>query len=102
MLTAVTPITRMLLSIIQMQFIFLNTTDLDMGRHKVISRFGLMHMVATNLCEWLYVLVEETKHEIHHLKHGNIIGKYGKSLSSSHFSLFFLHLFFDIFLNVHF
>ncbi|XP_031634080.1 proton channel OtopLc-like isoform X2 [Contarinia nasturtii] len=70
---AVTPIARMLLSIIQMQFIFLNTTDLDMGRHKVVSRFGLMHMVATNLCEWLYVLVEETKHEIHHFQH--IIGK---------------------------
>lgn len=28
-----------------------------------------MHMVATNLCEWLYVLVEETKHEIWHLSH---------------------------------
>lgn len=26
-----------------------------------------MHMIATNLCEWLYVLVEETKHEIVHL-----------------------------------
>lgn len=23
----------------------LNTNDLDMGNHKVISRFGLMHMV---------------------------------------------------------
>lgn len=68
-MTALTPIARMLLSIIQMQFIFLNTTDLDLGRHKVVSRFGLMHMVATNLCEWLYVLVEETKHEIHHLRH---------------------------------
>jgi Otopetrin len=40
-----------------------------MGRHKVIARFGLMHMVATNLCEWLYTLVEETKHEIWHLSH---------------------------------
>lgn len=40
-----------------------------MGRNKVISRFGLMHMVATNLCEWLYTLVEETKHEIWHLSH---------------------------------
>lgn len=40
-----------------------------MGRHKVIARFGLMHMVATNLCEWLYTLVEETKHEIYHLEH---------------------------------
>lgn len=62
---ALTPIARMLLSIIQMQFIFLNTTDLDMGRHKVICRFGLMHMIATNICEWLHVLVEETKHDIH-------------------------------------
>lgn len=40
-----------------------------MGKHKVISRFALMHMVATNLCEWLYTLVEETKHEIWHLAH---------------------------------
>lgn len=40
-----------------------------MGRHKVVARFGLMHMVATNLCEWLYTLVEETKHEIWHLAH---------------------------------
>lgn len=38
-----------------------------MARHVAISRFGLMHMIATNLCEWLYVLVEETKHEIIHL-----------------------------------
>lgn len=64
---AITPIMRTILCIIQVQFIFLNTKDLDMGRHKVISRFGLMHMVATNLCEWLYVLVEETKHEIFHV-----------------------------------
>lgn len=26
-----------------------------------------MHMIATNLCEWFNVLVEETKHEIVHL-----------------------------------
>ncbi|KAG5678088.1 hypothetical protein PVAND_007790 [Polypedilum vanderplanki] len=63
------PSLRMLLSIVQIQFIFLNTNDLDMGSHKVISRFGLMHMVATNLCEWLYTLIEETKHEIYHLGH---------------------------------
>ncbi|XP_067636088.1 proton channel OtopLc isoform X3 [Eurosta solidaginis] len=64
---AITPICRMILAIIQIQFIFLNTTYLDMARHKVTCRFGLMHMVATNLCEWLYVLVEETKHEIYHI-----------------------------------
>jgi hypothetical protein len=30
-----------------------------------------MHMVATNLCEWIYVLVEETKHEIYHGGHSD-------------------------------
>lgn len=64
---AVNPAARMLLTIVQMQFIFLNTKELHMTNHKVISRFGLMHMVATNLCEWIYVLIEETKHEIDHL-----------------------------------
>lgn len=82
------PLARMTLTIAQMQFIcelktipaniyltnhkllVLNTTELDMAKHKVIARFGLMHMVATNLCEWLYTLVEETKHEIWHLAHG--------------------------------
>ncbi|KAG5676950.1 hypothetical protein PVAND_006743 [Polypedilum vanderplanki] len=56
-----------------MQFIFLNTKELNMTRHKVISRFGLMHLIATNLCEWVYVLVEETKHEIDHLFNHDII-----------------------------
>ncbi|XP_075154951.1 otopetrin-like b isoform X3 [Haematobia irritans] len=69
---AITPLCRMILCIGQVQFIFLNTTYLDMARHKVFSRFGLMHMVATNLCEWLYVLVEETKHEIFHIGHHDV------------------------------
>lgn len=33
-------------------------------RHKIIARFGLMHMIATNLSVWLNVLIQETKHEI--------------------------------------
>ncbi|XP_068154523.1 proton channel OtopLc isoform X1 [Drosophila tropicalis] len=69
---AITPICRMILCIAQVQFIFLNTTYMDMARHKVTSRFGLMHMVATNLCEWLYVLVEETKHEIFHISQHDV------------------------------
>lgn len=32
--------------------------------HRVIARFGLMHMIGTNLSVWLNVLVQETKHEI--------------------------------------
>ncbi|GAB0087070.1 Otopetrin [Sergentomyia squamirostris] len=78
---ALTPVARMILCIIQMKFIFLNTTELDMARHKVIARFGLMHMVATNLCEWLYVLVEETKHEIFHLSHTSH-GGLGKAVAA--------------------
>lgn len=33
-------------------------------RHRVFSRFGLMHMIGTNLSVWLNVLIQETKHEI--------------------------------------
>jgi hypothetical protein len=64
---AINPAFRILLIIIQMQFIFLNTKELNMMQHKVITRFGIMHLIATNLCEWIHVLVEETKHEIDHL-----------------------------------
>lgn len=39
------------------------------SKYRGVAKFGVMHMVATNLCEWLYVIVEETKHEIIHLKH---------------------------------
>ncbi|XP_047111758.1 proton channel OtopLc-like [Schistocerca piceifrons] len=71
-LQAVTPAARMLLTLLQMQFIFMNSKDLKLNEYRVVSRLGLMHMTATNLCEWLYVLVEETKHEIVHLAmHGD-------------------------------
>ena len=33
-------------------------------KQKAIAYFGLMHMIATNLCVWLNVIIEETKHEI--------------------------------------
>lgn len=65
----------MILCIMQMQFIFLNSEDFETNRRKVIVRFGLMHMLATNVCEWLYVLVEETRHEISH-NTDNVTGKY--------------------------
>ncbi|XP_022917685.2 proton channel OtopLc-like [Onthophagus taurus] len=66
-LNAITPAIRMILTIVQIQFIFLNGKDINTAKHRIISRFGLMHMIATNLCEWLYVLIEETDHEIIHL-----------------------------------
>lgn len=33
-------------------------------RHRVVAKFGLMHMIGTNLSVWLNVLVQETRHEI--------------------------------------
>lgn len=51
-----------------------------MGRYKDIARFGLMHMVATNISEWLYILVEETKHEIWHLAHTLTSGDHNDSM----------------------
>ncbi|CAB3256578.1 unnamed protein product [Arctia plantaginis] len=71
--SVITPALRMSLTLVQMQFMFLTNKDIESGSFKLLQRFGFMHMVATNLCEWLYVLVEETKHEIHHLEH-NILG----------------------------
>ncbi|CAH0628946.1 unnamed protein product [Chrysodeixis includens] len=74
-LSVITPGLRMALTLGQMQFMFLTNKDIETGRHKLIQRFGFMHMIATNLCEWLYVLVEETKHEIHHLEHTILLPK---------------------------
>ncbi|CAG0882994.1 unnamed protein product, partial [Cyprideis torosa] len=50
----------------QMYFVFLNAKVL-VPRRFYIGEFGLMHLLATNLCTWLQVLVEETKHEFHEL-----------------------------------
>lgn len=36
-------------------------------RYKTIARFGMMHMVATNLCVWTQNIVQETLREIRHL-----------------------------------
>ncbi|KAL3266395.1 hypothetical protein HHI36_010572 [Cryptolaemus montrouzieri] len=66
-LHAIIPGARTVLTLLQMQFIFLSSKDMELRKIKILARFGLMHMIATDLCEWLYVLVEETKHEMIHL-----------------------------------
>ncbi|XP_041973043.1 proton channel OtopLc-like [Aricia agestis] len=76
-LAALTPALRMTLTLAQMQFIFLTNKDIEVGKFKLIQRFGFMHMIATNLCEWLFVLVQETKHEIHHLEHSMLLEEGG-------------------------
>ena len=43
---------------------------MNIYKNKFMSRFGLMHMIATNICNWLKVLILETSHEIKHMAHG--------------------------------
>lgn len=57
------PILQMSFVFVQMYFIFLNQ-KMNIYKNKLLSRFGLMHMIATNLCVWLNVLILETSHEI--------------------------------------
>ncbi|XP_035788730.1 proton channel OtopLc-like isoform X1 [Anopheles albimanus] len=72
-LVALIPATRMLLCVIQMQFIITSGKELGLERYPFTARFGLMHLLATNVCEWLYVLVEEAKQEIVLLpRHGTV------------------------------
>ncbi|XP_967818.2 proton channel OtopLc isoform X1 [Tribolium castaneum] len=65
MLKAVKPLLRIIFALMQMLFIFSYSNFLDVQRSKIIARFGLMHMIAANLCEWLFVLIEETQHDIY-------------------------------------
>ncbi|KAF4523612.1 hypothetical protein B566_EDAN014586 [Ephemera danica] len=64
-LVAVTPATRMAFIIVQMQFIFMKNRHFETRPElRMALRFGLMHMIATNICVWFNVLIQETKHEI--------------------------------------
>ncbi|XP_021925161.1 uncharacterized protein LOC110832451 [Zootermopsis nevadensis] len=64
-LVAITPLAQAAFIIMQMIFIFSDNNKLvEEYSYRVVARFGLMHMIATNLCEWLYVVVEETKYDI--------------------------------------
>ncbi|KAK7074063.1 hypothetical protein SK128_007081 [Halocaridina rubra] len=82
-LLAISPAARMLFTFIQMYFIFLNSR-VAISRHRVIARFGLMHMIGTNLCIWLNVLVQETKHEIINLTLGPDVHHVGDFSKSGH------------------
>ncbi|XP_076236991.1 proton channel OtopLc [Calliopsis andreniformis] len=68
---AITPGARLLLVTAQMHFIFLNSKNLKLAKYTALAKLGLMHMIATNLCEWLQALVEETQHEIDQLGHAH-------------------------------
>ena len=61
--SVIRPLLQMIFVFVQMYFIFLNQ-KMNIYKNRFLSRFGLMHMIATNLCVWLNVLILETNHEI--------------------------------------
>ncbi|XP_067012327.2 proton channel OtopLc isoform X2 [Anabrus simplex] len=62
-LKGINPVLQMIFTFMQMYFIFMNSR-LNIHRFKVLARFGLMHVVATNLCVWIRTLVLESLKEI--------------------------------------
>ncbi|KAJ0179279.1 hypothetical protein K1T71_004991 [Dendrolimus kikuchii] len=60
-IVAIKPALRILYLVAQTVFIFSYTDILDPMRGVVLDRFGLMHLIATNVCEWLNVVVQETR-----------------------------------------
>lgn len=82
-LRGVNPLLQMIFTFMQMYFIFMNArvswqvgrfvwvitlnhfcSQLNIHRFKVLARFGLMHIVATNVCVWIRTLVLESLKEI--------------------------------------
>ncbi|KAH7955132.1 hypothetical protein HPB49_024718 [Dermacentor silvarum] len=70
-LLGINPVLQMVFTFAQMYFIFMNAR-LNIHKFKVVARFGLMHVVATNICVWIRTLGKETLQEIneHHLRNG--------------------------------
>ncbi|KAL0268551.1 UNVERIFIED_CONTAM: hypothetical protein PYX00_010452 [Menopon gallinae] len=62
-LRGVNPLLQLIFTFMQMYFIFMNSR-LNIHRFKLIARFGLMHIIATNLCVWIRTLVLESLKEI--------------------------------------
>ncbi|XP_063700938.1 proton channel OtopLc-like isoform X2 [Culicoides brevitarsis] len=83
-LVAITPVARLCLSLVQMHFLFIYSKLSLLRNHKVLAKFGLMHLLATNLCEWLFVLIEEAKHEIVHVSMRGLDGIHSLNDSLEH------------------
>ena len=37
---------------------------MNLQRHKLLARFGLMHLAATNVCIWIRTIIEETFRDV--------------------------------------
>ncbi|XP_042891325.1 proton channel OtopLc-like isoform X4 [Penaeus japonicus] len=66
-LRGVNPLLQLVFTFMQMYFVFMNAR-LNIHKFKFLARFGLMHIVATNLCVWVRTLVRESLKEINEFK----------------------------------
>lgn len=58
-------------------------------RYKTLARFGLMHMVATNICVWLENIVMETVREVQKsTKRNTLEDSFSKNSEYTHSPLF--------------
>ena len=60
LLLALRPTLHILLVLLQTYFLFLNHR-MNLYKRKAVSRLGLMHLAATNLCLWLKELLQEVQ-----------------------------------------
>ena len=62
-LSGVNPVLHMIFTFMQMYYLFMHSR-LNINKNKVIAKFGLMHLIATNCCIWIRTLVKESVTEI--------------------------------------
>lgn len=63
-LRAVKPASRVAFILLQMLFIFSFSNFLAVRKSQLIAKFGLMHLIATNVSDWFQVLTEETVRDL--------------------------------------
>ncbi|CAG0889206.1 unnamed protein product [Cyprideis torosa] len=63
LILGINPCLQLVFTFLQMYFIFMNAR-LNIHKFKFLARFGLMHVVATNVCVWLRTIVREALKDI--------------------------------------
>ncbi|CAG0882651.1 unnamed protein product [Darwinula stevensoni] len=58
LINGLNPCFQMVFTFMQMYFIFMNA-KLNIHKFKIVARFGLMHVIGTNICVWLRTLFRE-------------------------------------------
>jgi len=62
-LSGINPVLQLIFTFMQMYYLFMHSR-LNINKNKVIAKFGLMHLLATNCCIWIRTLVKESVREI--------------------------------------